>query len=95
MYLYKKASPFQGSYSIKLCYCYSKNEKKEIEIKICNEEEVPKEINEKCIYSGTDIYFFNNYSSNQNEKYFVLSNYIYNLINSDLEDFLSKEDKMF
>lgn len=98
MYLYKKASPFLGSYSMKLWYCYSKNEKKEIEIKICNEEEVPKEINEKWITNiscGTDIYFFNNYSSNQNEKYFVLSNYIYNLINSDLEDFLSKEDKMF
>ena len=53
-----------------------------------------KEINEKWITNisgGTDIYFFNNYHSNENNKYLVLSNFIYNLIDSDLKDFLSNE----
>ena len=95
MYLYKTNSNFLGKYSTKLWYCYSENEKKKIEITICDEKDVPKEINEKWITNisgGTDIYFFNNYNSNQNNKYLVLSNFIYNLIDSDLKDFLSDEE---
>ena len=68
--------------------------KKVIEITFCDEKDVPKEINEKWITNisgGTDIYFFNNYHSNENNKYLVLSNFIYNLIDSDLKDFLSNE----
>lgn len=95
MYLYKTTSTFLGNYSTKLWYCYSENRKKEIEITICDEKDVPKEINEKWIINisgGTDIYFFNNYNSRGNNKYSVLSNFIYDLINSDLKEFLSDEE---
>ena len=94
MYLYKTSSTFLGNYSTKLWYCYSESGKKVIEITFCDEKDVPKEINEKWITNisgGTDIYFFNNYHSNENNKYLVLSNFIYNLIDSDLKDFLSNE----
>lgn len=95
MYLYKKNSDFLGNYSTKLWYCYSENGKKEIEITLCDEKDVPKEINKKWItnISGVpDIYFFNNCNSNENNKYLVLSNFIYNLIISDLKDFLENEE---
>lgn len=95
MYLYKENNTSLWNYTVRLWYCYSESKGKEIEIVICDEEDVPNEINERWISredGGTDIYFFNSFNSNKNNEYLVLSNIIYKLIKSDFENLLSDDE---
>lgn len=96
-YIYKVEKVFLGHYSSKLWYCYSDNGQKEIQVILCDEKDVPKEIEKKWISNisgGIDSYFFNGYSLNDKNKYCILSNLLYQLINSDLKDFFSDNEKI-
>lgn len=97
-YFYKAKNSQFGHYSSKLWYCYSENNQKNIEIILCNEEDVPKDMDKMCmsIVSGKiDEYFFNGIDSTSENKYFVLSNLVYELVKSDLEDFISDNERKF
>lgn len=96
LYFYKKEKVFLGSYSQDLWYCYNEEGKKEVNIILCNEEDVPKELNKRWLrHGGVSSLFFNEPLNKPQYQYQVLSNLLYELIDDDLKDIISNEDYNF
>ena len=98
LYLYKVEKPFMGSYSRRLAYCNNDSDKKEVQVYFCQEKDVPKEPSKRWYsYSSGEVrsLFFDNYINNSSIRHMVLSNMIYNLLESDLKELLENEENIF
>lgn len=96
LYLYKKEKSSFGKYSKILNYCC--NDKNEVKIYLCDEKNLPKEINQKCLYStwgGANNLFYDNRMNNFLTRNMVLSNLVYELLKLDFDNLLKNEDDIF
>ena len=98
LYLYKKEKEFLGNYSRRLNYCYNDNNKKEIKVYLCKQEDVPKEpLRRWYSYSSGEVgsLFYDNYINNPSIRHMVLSNMIYELLESDIKRLFENEENAF
>ncbi len=95
LYLYKADKPFMDSYSKRLAYCYNESNKKEVQVYLCEEKDVPKEPSKRWYsYTCGEVrsLFFDNYINNSSIRHMVLSNLIYGLLESDLKELFENEE---
>ena len=98
LYLYKKEKEFLGNYSRMLNYCYNDTGKKEIKVYLCRQEDVPKEpLKRWYSYSSGEVasLFYDNYINNSSTRHMVLSNMIYELLESDIKRLFENEENVF
>lgn len=98
LYLYKREKEFLGNYSRRLNYCYNDNNKKEIKVYLCKQEDVPKEpLRRWYSYSSGEVgsLFYDNYINNPSIRHMVLSNMIYELLESDIKRLFENEENTF
>ena len=87
-----------GNYSRRLNYCYNDNNKKEIKVYLCKQEDVPKEpLRRWYSYSSGEVgsLFYDNYINNPSIRHMVLSNMIYELLESDIKRLFENEENAF
>lgn len=97
LYLYKSEKSLLGKYSKILNYCYNNDNKREIEVILCKQEDLPKEPSRRLYsYTGGEVesLFYDNYINNASIRHMVLSNMIYNLLKSDIKILFKSEENI-
>ena len=97
LYLYKREKSLLGEYSKRLSYCYNNDNKREIEVILCKQEDLPKEPSRRWYsYTSGEVgnLFYDNYINNASIRHMVLSNMIYNLLESDIKSLFKSEENI-
>ena len=97
LYLYKREKSLLGEYSKRLSYCYNNDNKREIEVILCKQEDLPKEPSRRWYsYTSGEVgsLFYDNYINNASIRHMVLSNMIYDLLESDIKSLFESEENI-
>jgi hypothetical protein len=99
LYILKKEKDFFGKYSSRLAYCFNNDSTdNKIIVNICDEKEIPEKPEYRC-YSYTrgsvGYLLLDNYINNEFNRHMVLSNMIYSLIKTDIENVIKNNEYIF